>query len=152
MPERREDDLVGSDGEPVSAAHAAIYLHISECRDEMIEELHRMDEEHLRTHHHPPVSDIAKQMGRTPTQLMTDFIDVVVVSRRVVDALEGPEVLKIDGSTYRKSGEGIIHKVNSIEKNMSNGVRHKLEITKLQYGMVGTFLTVLGTIAVALLK
>ena len=152
MPDRREDDLTTPGGEPVSAAHASIYRHISECRDEMIEELHNMGEEHLRTHHHPPVTEMAKKLGRTPTQLMTDFIDVVVVSRRVVDALEGPEVTGLDGAVQRKTEDGLIDKVDSVVATLGNGVKHKFEITKLQYAFAGTLVVTLGTIAVALLN
>ena len=141
----------------MSEAHVAIYEHISECRDEMVEELHRMQEEHLQIHHHPPVSQLAKQMGKTPTELMTDFIDVVVVSRRVVDALEGPEEIALDGTASRRKEGGLIHKVDVIGEDtaelkveLKNGVKHKLEISKLQYTLAGTTIITLGTIAVAL--
>lgn len=118
-----------------------------------------MNEEHLRTHHHPPVAEIAKQMGKTPTQLMTDFIDVVVVSRRVVDALEGPEEAALDGTISRRKEGGLIHKVDTIgedtaelKADLKNGVKHKLELTKLQYTLAGTVVVTLGGILVALLS
>jgi AraC-like DNA-binding protein len=156
MEERREDDWVGLDGEPLSSAHKAIFEKIEQCKVEIMADRGRISAEavalHEKHHHHPPLAKLASDAGKQPEQLMREFIAAAEVSARVVDALEGEQVKQIDGSLKRNAQTGLVWKVNSIEKQMSNGVRHKVEISKLQYTLVGTTVAALATIAVALIN
>jgi hypothetical protein len=154
MENRRADDKVNGEGEPISAAHQAIYEHITQCRDEIIADRGRISkeriDEHEKLHHHPPLSKLAADVGKSPTQLMREFIAAAEVSGRVVDALEGPEVTNIAGESHRAEESGLVWQVADIQSQMSNGVRHKAELSKGQWTAITALITALGTIAVGL--
>lgn len=160
--ERRIDDLVRPDGEPISAAHQAIYAHIGECaieiragqekmHREMEERLSKVHSDHLLEHHHPSIKAIAESMGRTPSELMIEFVEVLPLIPRVVEALDGPEITLLDGTLDRRHEEGLLWQTKDIQKQMRNGIKHKAEMSKAQIAFAGTALTALVTIAAALI-
>ena len=152
MIDRREDDQVDPiTGIPVSAAHEAIYTHIEESCEKIIvhqEELHKA---HLVERHHPSLNKIAAELGQTPTQLMAGFIRSIQTSVRVVEALDGPLVTDLDGKEQRRPEEGLIFKVEDIQTQLSNGIKHKAELSRAQWVFAGIATTALASIAVALI-
>lgn len=159
MPERREDDQIDPiTGIPISAAHQAIYEHIDTSCDKVMEhqeELHRKSDEqheqHIRERHHPPLNEIARQLNQTPTQLMEGFIRAMQTSDRVVDALDGPLIMGLDGIEHRDTENGMIAQVRDMQYQLRNGVRHKAELTKAQYALAVAAIGALATIAGALI-
>lgn len=159
MPERREDDQMDPiTGIPVSAAHQAIYNHLDECKDELLDgqqkvvaDIEAWHDQHIDERHHPPLNEIAAQLGRNPTQLMQDFIRSMQTSERVVDALDGPIVRGLDGVEHRVVEDGMIHQMKDIQLQMSNGIKHRAELSKSQYALAIAAIGALATIAAALL-
>ncbi len=107
---------------------------------------------HEDLHHHPPLTEIARSLGKTPTELMNDFLGAVEVSRRVVDALEGPEMKSLDGSTKRIEEEGLLWQVRDVRNQLKNGISHKTTLTRPQWTAIVALIGALGTIAVALIE
>jgi AraC-like DNA-binding protein len=111
---------------------------------------------HEEERHHPPLQSLADRLGKTPTELMEDFIATTEVARMVVDALEGTPRQHMDGSVTRNGGliktvERNSTALQEIKVELKDGVKHKLEITKLQYTLAAGVITALATIAVALI-
>ena len=152
MEQRREDDMVDNEGQPVSPAQQAIWDEIKTTKAEVVNCIEKSNrrtrKDHEDEHHHPALT----------AELMTDLIGSVAVSKRVVDALEGPLKTTLDGRTIRIKEEGMISQVQDIrveikevKTEMKNGVKHRAELTKGQYGLVIAVIGLLGTIAAALL-
>ncbi len=154
MPDRRVDDLVNDEGEPISLAHKAIYEYIGECKKEIIADRGRVSAEavaaHVAEHHHPSLAELAHQQGKTPTELMEELMGAAQMNRRIIDALEGKEVQRLDGRVTRDKDTGLIFQVAEIREEMKDGVKHKAELTKAQWGVVTAAVISLGTIAAAL--
>jgi hypothetical protein len=155
MPDRRLDDMVDDNGEPMSEAHQALMRKVEACKDELIadhdDKLRQLEDRHNEKRHHPPLNEIAKQLGQTPTQLMEGFIRSMKTSERIVDALDGPLVKGLDGVEHRVTDEGMISQMKDMQFQLRNGVRHKAHLTTGQWTFAGTLLTVLGGIFIALI-
>lgn len=121
---------------------------------------------HESTRHHPPLNAIAQELGKTPTDLMREFIEATTVSSRMVDALDGPLVVRgVSGVRERDHHQGLIGKVDQLSSNqqeliagqkelkteLRNGIKHKRVWTPAQWVFAGTLVTVLGGILTALL-
>lgn len=159
MTDRREDDQLDPiTGIPVSAAHEAIYAHIGECKEDllvahqsMVDEIDARYDTHIRERHHPPLNEIAEGLGKTPGELMSSFIRSIEISDRIVDALDGPEISNLDGTTHREPKDGMIWQVKDVQTQLRNGVMHKRAWTTGQWTFAGTALTVLGGILAVLI-
>ena len=157
--QRRADDMVDANGEPISEAHKAIYAHIGECKQELLDKHDAMIDTvtqrainlHVDNMHHTSLIDLAKQTGRTPEQLMQAFVTSIDISERVVTALDGPTVKQIDGTVTRNKEDGLIFQVADMRADMKNGIKHKAVVTGPQWVFLGTLITALATIAVALI-
>lgn len=159
MTDRREDDKIDPiTGIPISAAHEAIYTHIDESCSKVIAnqtKLHadadQKHEQHIKERHHPSLNEIAKGLGQTPTQLMSSFVSSMQTSERIVEALDGPLLLGLDGVERRQLDKGMIAQMNDMQLQLRNGVKHKAELTTAQWTVASAGVTALGAIAVALI-
>ncbi len=72
--------------------------------------------------------------------------------RRVFDLLIGPEELQMDGTTKRKTEEGMAHKVDVLyDQEQNGGLRVRLT-TRDRVLVVAAFLTASGAVLAALVS
>jgi hypothetical protein len=156
MPERRLDDRVDGNGDPMSPAHAALMEKVETCKQELIADhankLSEMEDRHNEERHHPPLNEIAKQLGKTPTELMGSFITSMQTSERVVDALDGPLVEGLDGHKHRVEEEGVIWQMKDMQDQMKNGIVHKAKLTIPQWTFLGVLVSGIFGILIALIN
>lgn len=125
--------------------------HISQEHQIVRGAVEEVMDRHEMERHHPSILELAKELGRNPTELIESFINTVDTTRLVVDALEGPSDQHLDGTAYRKTEQGLVYKINDMQEQLQNGVKHQWKPTIGQYTMMAGLLTALGTIAAALL-
>ena len=91
--------------------------------------------------------------GRTPEELLAEHNHFEATTKRIIAALDGPEVTLMDGTRARLTEQGLVYqsrengkRLGKIERTLSNGIRTQwpVEVKVAVIAAAGTVIAALG--------
>jgi hypothetical protein len=150
MTDRREDDQIDPiTGIPLSAAHQAIYAHLDDCKEELLEAHDQMLEEfetrHVASRHHPAMTDMFP--GETPEKIVRSLVDMSNDFNVLADVVLGTRKTKFEGGGRQEDGWD--HKIEDLYQKLGNGQAIKV---KLPASVWAAVISVAGLVIVEILS
>ncbi|TNF82063.1 MAG: hypothetical protein EP299_01705 [Acidobacteria bacterium] len=150
MPERREDDHIDPvTGIPLSAAHQAIYEHLDDCKEELIEHHDKMLEEfekkHIDDRHHPAMTDMFP--GQTPEKIVRSLVDMSNDFNTLADTVLGTRRTPFEGGG--RNDDGWDHKIEDLYAKLGNGQPVKI---KLPPALWAAIISTVGLVIVEIIQ
>lgn len=125
----RQDDRVDKYGVPISEAHKAIYDHLDECRDDIVDHIDQKINSHFESAHdglivlHHPIADVFGDVS--PDVAMRRVVAMSKQFDELADAVLGTPKSQFLGGGRRD--DGLIAKNDALYQKLGNG--QKIEAT-----------------------